>query len=202
MTTNNIAQSVLDFWFTPEVLTTVTASQRMGYWFGTNADVDYDIERRFGKLVSLASKDSFTSWSENPKSLLALVILLDQFPRNLFRATPRAFATDSNALALTKLGLERGYLDLLEPIESVFLLMPFQHAENLDDQNQGIDAYKRLANASSDEWKPIIENICGFAERHRAVIEKFGRFPHRNDAVGRETTEAEAAYLAEGGDTF
>lgn len=199
---NNIAQSVLDFWFTSKPLTPDGVSDRMGFWFGSNADADYDIERRFGKLVSLASKDSFVSWQETPKSALALIILLDQFPRNLYRANAKAFATDDKALALTKLVLERGYLEFLTPIESAFLLMPFQHAENLDDQNQGVAAYQDLAIACPEEWKNIIESICDFAKRHRAAIEKFGRFPHRNQALNRQTTEAESIYLEEGGDVF
>lgn len=199
---NNIAQSVLDFWFTTSPLTPHVVSERMGFWFGSNADADYDIERRFGKLVSLASKDSFTSWRDDPKSTLALVILLDQFPRNLYRANAKAFATDDKALALTKLALERDYLQFLSPIESAFLLMPFQHAENLDDQNQGVAAYQDLANSCPEEWKNIMESIGDFAKRHRAVIEKFGRFPHRNQALDRPTTEPESTYLEEGGETF
>lgn len=199
---NSIAQSVLDFWFTPNNLSPEDAQARMSIWFSSNADFDYDIERRFGKLVSVAAKSGFDGWEEDARTNLALVILLDQFPRNLYRDSANAFATDAKALRLAKLALGRGDLNSLSPLEGSFLLMPFQHAEDLDAQNMGLEAYKTLASSAQEEWKKMILGVAEFAERHRAVIEKFGRFPHRNLTLGRETTTAEKAYLEEGGETF
>lgn len=199
---NAFAQSVLDFWFGSEELTPETAGARMKQWFSSNADFDYDIERRFGKLVSLSSKGGFDNWQEDARSNLALVILLDQFPRNLYRGTAKAFATDAKALELCKYGLARGDLKTLSPIESIFLLMPFQHAENLDDQNQGIDAYQTLSGLVPTEWNAQVNGVTDFAQRHRSVIEKFGRFPHRNEMLGRATTTEEQTYLDTGGETF
>lgn len=201
---NAIAQSVLDFWFTSEPLAPADAQARMPFWFGTEAssNLDYDIERRFGKLVSMAAKGSFSAWKNSADELLALVILLDQFPRNLYRNSPKAFATDGDALALTKFGLSKNYQSQLSPIHASFLLMPFQHCENLNDQNEGLEAYAALASNCSEEWTELIEGIGKYAKRHQAVIEKFGRFPHRNAVLDREPTPEEQAYLDAGGDRF
>lgn len=199
---NQIAEAVLDFWFGPEDLSPTDTSDRMPIWFRSNADFDYDIERRFGKLVSLATKGEFDNWQDEPKTALALIILLDQFPRNLFRGTAKAFATDAKSLAVTKYALEQDYLDLLSPIEQVFLLMPFQHVEDLEDQVAGIEHYQRLARQAPSEWQGILKGVLDFARRHHVVIEKFGRFPHRNSVLNRDATTEESAYLDEGGDRF
>lgn len=199
---HSFAQSVLDFWFTSEELNSATASERMSLWFSSNADFDYDIERRFGKLVSMASKGAFDIWQNDPKSALALVILLDQFPRNLYRNSSKAFATDQKALDITKMALDRGDLNTLEPIESGFLLMPFQHSESLEDQNLGIAAYKTLLEDCPEDWRDVINGMLSFAERHMVVIEKFGRFPHRNAIFGRSDSSEEREYLEGGGDRF
>lgn len=174
----------------------------MATWFGQNADFDYDIERRFGKLVSVAAKGGFDSWQQEPKSALALIILLDQFPRNLFRDMEKAFATDAKALLLAKQAIEEGYLNSLSNIENVFLLMPFQHAEDLEDQLSGLEQYQRLVAQASPEWQDILKGTHEFARRHHKVIEQFGRFPHRNLAMGRTSTPGEKTYLEEGGESF
>ena len=199
---SQIVDSVLCFWFGSEVLSPAKATARMPTWFEQDGDFDYDIERRFGKLVSLAASGRFDDWEKSPKSTLALIILLDQFPRNLYRGTAKAFATDAKALTLTKYALEQNYADSFSPIELVFLLMPFQHAEDLDDQTAGMELYKLLAEHIEQGWRDVLESTYEFAQRHHAIIEQFGRFPHRNSALGRIATPEEITYMEQGGESF
>jgi uncharacterized protein (DUF924 family) len=171
-------------------------------WFVSDKDVDYDIERRFGKLVNAARSNSFSSWENDPENGLALVILLDQFPRNLFRGKARAFASDDKALSLTRKMVEKGYLSQLGYPERAFALMPYQHVESLDLQQEGVVLYREQAEAAPDDWKQTMNGYADFADQHCTIIERFGRFPHRNKALGRENTAVETEYLASGGSRF
>ena len=199
---NTIAQTVMTFWFGNEPLTPQQATLLKSRWFQANADTDYDVERRFGKLVGVARQGGLARWADAPQTLVALVLLLDQFPRNLYRGTANAFRSDDQSLALAKHALANDFLRDLSPIQAVFALMPFQHTESIDDQYRGVQAYEALAESVDEAWQPTLENFTGFARRHLAVIEQFGRFPHRNAALGRASTSAEEAYLTNGGETF
>lgn len=201
--TNAIAKNVLDYWFgKARPISADESKLRMKTWFSSDADIDYDIERRFGKLVSTARKGAFNSWENNPEECLALILLLDQFPRNLHRGQASAFSSDEKALELTKALLQRGELSSLGYSEQAFALMPFQHAENLGDQNLGIEAYSELALNSPSEWENTLTGYLNFAKQHQEIIAEFGRFPYRNNILGRENTEAEQAYLSNGGKSF
>jgi len=201
--TNIIAKNVLDYWFGKQRPIRLEESQkRTTNWFRANADLDYDIERRFGKLVSTARQGLFDRWSSDPEECLALILLLDQFPRNVHRDQASAFSSDNKALILANDLLDKGTLSELGYVEQAFALMPFQHAESLEKQNKGVEAYSQLCKKAPEEWLETIKGYYNFAKQHQAVITQFGRFPHRNEALGRQTTEAEAAYLKEAGGPF
>ncbi len=169
---------ILDFWFAPE---------NTEKWFQPSADFDAEIARRFAKLHKETAANAPTDWEASPEGALALVILLDQFPRNLFRDSPRAFATDALALAVADRAIERGF-DLALPIERrVFLYLPFEHSENIEYQHRCCSLTAKHCD---------IGNYFDYAKRHRAVIARFGRFPHRNAVLGRKSTPDEIAFLA------
>lgn len=199
---NPIAKNVLDYWFGPRPMAPAAVVERNKFWFGGDKDVDYDIERRFGKLVSAARAGSFDSWESDPENCLALIILLDQFPRNLYRGQAAAFASDEKALKLTQSFIEQNFMDRIGYPERAFALMPFQHVESRELQVEGIQHYQKQAEAAPEEWQEIMAGYAGFADQHFQIIDRFGRFPYRNSALGRENTEAETEYLSGGGSRF
>jgi uncharacterized protein (DUF924 family) len=133
---------------------------------------------------------------------LSLILLLDQFPRNIFRGTARAFAYDSRALALTLSGMQSGADAALDAAERIFFYMPLQHAESREVQDESVAACRRLLAEAPAELRPSFAAVLEYAEHHRSVIERFGRFPHRNRVLGRESTPAEEAWLSVSGERF
>jgi uncharacterized protein (DUF924 family) len=177
------ARAVLDFWFiesTPD------------NWFRKNDDFDGEIHDRFGPVYRRACDGELGDWIESPEGCLALVIVLDQFPRNMFRDDPRAFATDPHARILLRHMLDMGYDKGLGALQRQFLYMPLQHSENRDDQELSISLNATLGN----------EDVLKFAQAHKDIIDRFGRFPHRNAILGRESTSEELAFLAQPGSSF
>ena len=175
--------AVIRFWF--EALTPKD-------WYRKDEALDAEIRRRFGAIYEELKAGVPPSWLTSPKGVLAAILVLDQFPRNMFRDDPRAFATDRTALALAKQAIgER--LDLqLPPEQRAFLYMPFQHSEAAADQARSVELFTALGN----------ELNLDFALRHRAIIARFGRFPHRNAVLGRASTGDELAFLKEPGSSF
>ena len=170
-------REVLDFWFSPEVEEN---------WFQPSAPLDAEITERFGALLKEAVKGGLAEWEAIADGALALVILLDQFPRNMFRDSPRAFASDGLALGVAGRAIEQGH-DLAVPIERrVFFYLPLEHSEAVEDQNRCCALTAERCDVGS---------YLDYAERHRAVIERFGRFPHRNAVLGRQSTQEEIEYL-------
>ena len=158
-------------------------------WFGRFPDFDEEIRRRFLPTYEAAAAGKLAAWEQNADGALALLILLDQFPRNMFRGEARAFATDPPALAITARAIMRGF-DAQVPAElRAFFYVVFEHSENLADQEHGIALYKAAGDADGLKW----------AELHADIIRRFGRFPHRNAALGRVTTPEEQAFLDGGG---
>ena len=200
--TNPIAKNVLDFWFGPRPMSPADVIGRKKFWFGGDKDLDYDIERRFGKLVSAARNGSFDNWESDPENCLALIVLLDQFPRNLYRGQAAAFASDGKALKLTQSIIKQNFLDRLGYPKRAFALMPFQHVESRELQQEGIRQYRKQFEAAPEEWKEIMVDYADFADQHFEIIDRFGRFPHRNPVLGRENTDEENEYLSSGGSRF
>jgi uncharacterized protein (DUF924 family) len=201
------ARSVRDFWFGPQPLTAAELSRRVRFWFGGEASAgrarrDAQIRTRFTRLLERAAAGELSAWADGPRRRLSLIILLDQFPRNLFRGSARAYACDEQALALTLSGMQGAADAALTVIERLFFYMPLQHAERREVQDEAVAAYRRLRQEAPEELQEVFESAQRSAENHRAIIEQFGRFPHRNQALGRESTEAELAWLRAGGASF
>ena len=168
--------AILEFWFAP-------GNERN--WFDTTPEFDRQIEQRFGRLVEPALAGALDGWPKSAKGALALILLLDQFTRNLFRGTSRAFDGDARARSVARLALDKGF-DRRRPLrERVFFYLPFGHSENLADQEEAVRLAGQLEN----------ETFLAHARHHRDVVARFGRFPHRNAALGRESTEEERRFL-------
>jgi uncharacterized protein (DUF924 family) len=194
------ARAVREFWFGQGPLTANTVAQRAEFWFGAEGrHHDEEIRERFGALVERAAGGELASWADGPRRRLSLILLLDQFPRNMFRGSGRAFAGDAQALALTLTGMQSAADGALDVLERLFFYMPLQHAESRDAQDESVAAYRRLLGEAPPELHGLCEQALRSAEEHRAIIERFGRFPHRNRALGRESSEAEQQWLREGG---
>ena len=187
-------REILDFWFADG------PDQFRQAWFVKDAGFDAEIARHFGTLVAPAREGKLDDWAATPEGALALLILLDQFPRNLFRGAPDAFASDAHAVALARRVVLEQRMDLaLTPTQRVFLYLPFEHAESLEAQNLSVALFEGLR-----DWPAHAApgGTIAYAWAHRAVIARFGRFPHRNGVLGRESTAAERAYLAQPGSGF
>lgn len=170
---------VLDFWFAGD-----PASDRK-VWFEQDREFDAACTR-FADALRDAKSGAFDHWTATPRGTLALIILLDQFPRNLHRASPNAFTADAKACEIARAAVAQGFDRALGPIERAFMYLPFEHSEDLADQHESV----RLCETLGGE-------LLDYAQRHCDVIQRFGRFPHRNAVLGRTCTAEEQAYLAE-----
>ena len=193
------------FWFGRLPLKPDGVKERMALWFGEEADeqeADQLVRARFGGLVERAAAGELAAWADSPRRRLSLILLLDQFPRHVYRGTGRAFATDREALGLTLSGMQSAADAALTPVERIFFYMPLQHAEVRDAQEESVAAYRRLLNEAPAELQSMFASSLEHAESHHSIVARFGRFPHRNRALGRANTPEEEAYLAESGEHF
>lgn len=199
---------MLDYWFGDDPLAPDQAANRIRLWFGGDdapeirAVRDEDMARRFSQLTRQAAVGELDHWAGSPHRLLALILLLDQIPRNIHRGTARAFQQDAKALALAQDGMRTGADSALTPIQRVFLYMPLQHSESPDVQEESVAAFRRLLAEAPPEHHAVFEGCLNFAELHKRIIDRFGRFPHRNHVLARRSTEAEVQYLAREAETF
>jgi len=196
------AQTVLDYWFGSNADEAAVVRQKGGMWWKSDAAVDDDLRTRFTEAVEMAGRDELDNWDSTPRGLLALIILTDQFPRNIFRNTPRAFFFDPIARAHCRDGIARGLDIQLRPIERVFHYLPLEHSEALHDQDESVRLFGALARKAGAANKDLYAGYLNYAERHREIIARFGRFPHRNRIVGRESTAEEIAFLKTPGSSF
>ena len=195
--------AVLDYWIGPATHDHLAANRLNKRWFIKSAETDAFIKSRFSGLLEALGEGLADAWFETgARQTLAAVIVFDQFSRNIYRGTPKAFAFDGLALKLCKAALERGDASKLTEVEHAFLLMPLEHSEALTDQQACVVAFEALEAASRPSFRPLISNSLDYAHQHHKVIEQFGRFPHRNVILGRENTEAEAYYLKRPGSGF
>ncbi|GGC90921.1 DUF924 family protein [Chelatococcus reniformis] len=158
-------------------------------WFAREEGFDRLLRERFLDVQAAAADGRLAGWEETPSGALALVLALDQFPRNMFRGTPRAFASDAAARAVSRRAIARGFDRAVEPELRPFFYLPFMHSEAAGDQDYCVRLYETLGSEDDLRW----------ARGHRDIIARFGRFPHRNAVLGRPTTEAEQAFLDDGG---
>ncbi len=187
-------QEVLDFWFgapgSPE------RGKPRAVWFKKTDAFDQEVRARFLAVHELAVDGKLEAWQETPHALLALIIVCDQFPRNMFRNDARAFATDARALAAAQLMVERGWDMRIAPIERQFVYLPFEHAEDLAMQRRSLELFERVTE------DPALADLPAWARKHFDVIARFGRFPHRNAILGRVSTPAELEFLRLPGSSF
>jgi uncharacterized protein (DUF924 family) len=185
--------TILDYWFDyqnhPESL------YNRGFWWEKNANTDSFIKNKFGKIREQAIIGDLNDWLNSPKGTLAYMILIDQFSRNIYRDTPQMFQYDELASAAAKHAIENEMDKQLSLTERVFLYLPFEHSENLNDQNFSVSLFEKLYEETQHNEKEIANNFLNFAKKHREIIEKFNRFPHRNKILSRETTPDEETYL-------
>jgi uncharacterized protein (DUF924 family) len=185
-----------DYWFGPLDEAGLADPQRNQLWFTSSEQTDADCRSRFGTRVDNALTGGSGDWADTDPGLIALVVLLDQFTRNIYRGTPRAFAGDERALALAQQAIASGHYQRLPAIHQVFLYMPLEHSEDGEVQEECVTLFEELSAITGNE---LIEGFAHYAVAHRDVIAQFGRFPHRNAILGRESTPGELAYLEKHG---
>jgi uncharacterized protein (DUF924 family) len=188
--------AILDFWFMDKELSAPQIDGRMDVWFGADSVFDEEIAREFADDVELAAEGKLDHWADEPRGRLALILLLDQFRRNIYRNGPEAFACDKAALKLCVEGAMEKKDKGLSPIQRAFFYMPLQHAESRKVQQKAVSIYNKLAEAVSPTYRETFETMAQFAELHADIVERFGRFPHRNVILNRENTAEEEEYLA------
>ena len=182
-------RALLDFWL---------SDYAKPLWFERNATFDAEIRHRFGSWIEPAAQGRLAEWERRPDTALALVVLLDQFPRNIFRNSPRAFLYDAAALAVALRALERGFDQAMPLDRRTFFYLPIEHSEQIGHQRRSVELFRRWVEAhEGDAARNEAEDTFRYVLRHCEIIERFGRFPHRNLALGRESTPEELAFLTE-----
>ena len=195
-------QDLLHWWFGQGTSATEIAAEKQRLWFGYRPQQDAEARERFGALVEQALNGDLQDWAELPEGWLALVLLLDQLPRMIHRDTPRAFAGDERAQQLVRDGLAHGGDMLLSPIQRVFIYLVLEHAENLAVQDLAVAHFTALRDIAAEHEQALFRDFLDYAERHREVISRFGRFPHRNAILGRDSCDAEQSFLQQPGSSF
>ena len=196
---------VLEYWLGAELPTNESALARKALWFTKSEETDEEIRHLFGGLLQEALLGKLDAEAmESPLGLLAVLIVLDQFTRNAYRGTPKSFAGDKRALELALKGIDRGWdvEDTIPPVARIFLYLPLEHAEDMEMQNNSVVAFEQLHQESEPELQDFFAGTLDYAHKHLDVIEQFGRFPHRNAILGRESTPAEKVYLSQPGAGF
>ncbi len=176
MSENINPTSILDYWFSEKV---------KPYWFNSTDKIDKEIKTKYEDIWKNAIRGEYNSWKDTAEGCLALAIIFDQFPLNMFRGEVKSFSTEGMAIKVTKHALDKGFDQSIEKEKIAFLYMPLMHSENLTDQELSVELFDKAG--LEDNWK--------FAKHHRAIVQKFGRFPHRNEILNRQSTDEENEYL-------
>jgi uncharacterized protein (DUF924 family) len=194
--------TIRTFWFGSQSDDALAAQERSKLWWSKNAAADAEIRQRFESCIAMAANGELHAWLATPGGRLALILLTDQFPRNVYRDSARAFAFDPFALAWAREGVDAGLDRALRPIERVFFYLPFEHSENIGDQERAVTLFAQLLDEVPPAHRPVFEGFLDYALRHRAVIERFARFPHRNRLLGRTSSAEESDFLRQPGSSF
>ncbi len=192
--TTILIDSILQFWFGDLKAGQVDPAIQKR-WFKKDSAFDQAIKDQFAAPMQVAAEGGYNSWQAQASGSLALLILLDQFPRNVYRESPQAWATDPKAQQITLTAIKSQQDQELWPIQRVFLYMPLMHAEDRLMQQNCVDLFAQMVQDSADQSPNPYQNNLDFAKAHADIIERFGRFPHRNIILGRETTAAESRFL-------
>lgn len=201
MSTQIIAD-IVAFWLGPSLQGPEAASGRRDWWYRGGPAVDEDIRARFGALVPRACARTLMDWQATPEGALALILLLDQFTRNLYRGTPDAYRGDACACEIVNRAIDSKRDRALHPVSRIWLYHPFHHAEQVADQDRGLALLRALYETAPPEWRAYVERSIAGWTRHRDIVARFGRFPHRNAVLGRDSTDAERAFLAADGESY
>ena len=207
--TENI-ETILAFWFGADGSSTdapaaTVSGRQSALWWGKDVAVDQTIKTRFEAYLLTAADGRRDEWAETPQGMLALILLLDQFPRNMYRDTAQSFSFDALAQQCCHLGLAQGFDQQLAPLQRVFFYLPLEHSEDLEDQEHCVQLFRALAKQIAKDDPASRETFDGylkFADRHHAIVARFGRFPHRNAILGRTSTPEEEAFLQQPGSRF
>ena len=199
---NDQPESVLDFWFGPPGSAAEVAGRQRKLWFGKSPENDRRVIEQFADTLRAATTGQLDHWATTPHGRLALVIVLDQFPHHVHRDQPSAFATDPQALALSLAALAEDEHQSLAPIERVFLYLPLEHAESDAMQDLSVSLYEKLARDAPANERALFNDFLDYARRHRDVVARFGRFPHRNAILGRPSSVEELEFLPQPGSRF
>ena len=195
-------RQILDFWFGTRDSDMDIIKEKSALWWGKDNTADQEIKSLFSDDLERVIDGEFNHWTETPTGRLALIILTDQFSRNIYRGTTRAFAQDALALKWCLEGLEYAVDTRLRPVHRVFFYLPLEHSESLDHQIRSIECFTALIDSISPEHKKAFSGFLDFAVKHREIIERFGRFPHRNSILGRKSTAEETEFLKQPGSSF
>ncbi|MFM5397272.1 DUF924 family protein [Aeromonas veronii] len=196
-------QPLIDFWFGDEADDVLRATRQATLWWGKSSEMDALLAKQFGAQAEAAANGELADWADLHHGRLALILLLDQLPRNIHRGTPAAFAQDPLARDLCLKGLSIGADKSLSPLERVFFYLPLEHAESREQQARSVALFEALtAEQAGTPAQATFAGFADFARRHQVIIERFGRFPHRNDILGRTSTPEEATFLQQPGSGF
>lgn len=193
---------ILSEWFGPIESEAEFPQNKMKVWFNGGDFYDQKIKSLFKNEVEQALQGGFTTWEDQPESSLALVLLLDQFTRNIYRGEPAAFSGDDRALSITLSGIDQGLDEDLFPVYRYFYYMPLMHSEDLDVQKMAVMMGEALIEVAPEAIQKPIAAFKDYAQQHLDIIEKFGRFPHRNDILGRKSSPEEVEFLKKPGSSF
>lgn len=196
------SDTIIRFWFGEDTDDVAAAQEKSSLWWSKNPAVDAQMRERFLPCLDSAMRGELDAWKQVPAGRLALILLADQFSRNIHRGTPLSFASDPLARAWCKEGLPDGIDKTLRPIERVFFYMPLEHSESLEDQERAVALFQALAADVAPAYKPAFDDYVEFAIRHRDIIRRFGRFPHRNAILQRQSSAEELTFLREPGSSF
>jgi uncharacterized protein (DUF924 family) len=195
-------EDILQFWFGTSADDAEVIQAKSSLWWHKSPETDRRITERYGDDLERAIRGELDHWARTPRGRLALILLCDQFSRNICRGTPKAFAQDDKACGLCLAGLKTGQDRVLRPIERVFFYLPLEHAEALPLQHHSVALFQALCREVSSDLKPAFQDFLEYALRHRDIIRHFGRFPHRNVILSRASTPDEVAFLRRPGTSF
>jgi uncharacterized protein (DUF924 family) len=196
------ADTVRTFWFGTQSDDALVAKEQSALWWNKDEHTDELIRERFEALTTAASRGELDTWRTTVTGRLALILLTDQFPRNMYRNTPKAFSFDPLALSWCKEGLRENMHEVLRPIERVFFYLPLEHSESGADQDMSVRLFEELLEKAEPEARATFEGFLDYAIQHRDIIARFDRFPHRNQILGRQSSPEEITFLSEKGSSF
>ena len=195
-------EEILEFWIGPAADDAIESSNRSRLWYASSIEADDLIADKFRLLLSQAEAGELDDWTENARGSLALVVLLDQFTRNIYRGKPDAFRNDNKALKAASHATDLGQDLTLSLLERAFMYHPFEHSEILVDPERSVELFGHLELTAPEAWQKQMRSFADYARIHNDVIKTFGRFPHRNAVLGRDNSSAEKRYLEKGGRRF